>query len=53
MDVFKYGRQKLANTVAIQTEISFMPLWKRGADCVRHADGPCADWELTEHSRFQ
>ena len=28
MDVFKYGRKKLAHTVAIQTEISFMPLYE-------------------------
>ena len=28
MDVFKHGRQKLAQTVAIQTEISFMPLYE-------------------------
>ena len=28
MDVFKHGRQKLAKTVAIQTEISFMPLYE-------------------------
>ncbi len=28
MDVFKHGRQKLAHTVAIQTEISFMPLYE-------------------------
>ena len=28
MDVFKHGRQKLAQTVTIQTEISFMPLYE-------------------------
>jgi len=28
MDVFRHGRKKLAKTVAIQTEISFMPLYE-------------------------
>ena len=58
-DVFKYGHQKLANTVAIQTEISFMPLYEnqptfaeidaelRGQGFVPHCFAAMKNWIIS------